>query len=57
MSGYTANVIAPNGVLWVYNADEHAWKTEPMTYSRFVGGSSRSSDLLRGSFSVTEPGE
>jgi beta-glucosidase len=55
--GETATVplsVAVKDLAW-YDADAKRWVIEPMTYGLYVGGSSRSSDLLRASFSVTPP--
>ena len=55
--GETATVplsVAVKDLAW-YDADAKRWVIEPMTYGLYVGGSSRSSDLLRASFTVSRP--
>jgi beta-glucosidase len=44
--------VAVKDLAW-YDAGKKAWQIEPMTYGVLVGPSSRGSDLLKGSFTVT----
>ena len=44
--------VAVQDLAW-YNAATKTWEIEPATYSVLVGPSSRGSDLLKASFSVT----
>jgi beta-glucosidase len=46
-----ALAVAAADLAW-FNVEKRAWEVEPTDYDLFVGGSSRSSDLLKETFSV-----